>query len=67
MEKRGYHCVEKPPHMLSLPGTLGGELQSSYWLTFMSVIWILKLIYQSVDDEAEERGRDDVLDGTIKI
>lgn len=44
-------------HMPSLPDTLEGELQSLHWLTFVSVIRILKLIYPSVDDKAEEGRR----------
>lgn len=31
------------------------------------MIWIIKVIYQSVDDKTEEGGRDYMLDGTIKI
>lgn len=53
--------------MPSLPRTLGGELQGFYWLTFVLVIWILKLLHQSVDDKDEERRRDYMLDGTSKI
>lgn len=43
--------------MPSLPGALEGKLQSLHWLTVASVICIRKLIYQSVDDRAEEERR----------